>query len=65
MQPTSRPNTLNTLSATRLRLGGISNETMYKLIRTGQISVTKVCNRTMVSDSEIDRFIDANTPDVA
>ena len=39
-------------------LGGISHETIYRLIRAGQLGVIKVGRRTFVDQSELDRFID-------
>ncbi len=51
-------NRLNTVKESRERLGGIAQESFYKLVRTGQIRVAKIGRRTYVSDAELDRFIE-------
>jgi hypothetical protein len=50
-------NALNTVRDTRKRLGGISQEGFYRLVRAGELRLVKIGRRSYVADSEIDRFI--------
>lgn len=46
----------NTLPEARRRLGGISNTTAYKLIKEGQLRAVKLGRRTVILESELQRF---------
>lgn len=51
-------NKLNQVKESRHRLGDISQEMFYKLVRSRQLEVVKIGRRTYVSDVELDRFIE-------
>jgi len=46
-----------TVRQTRERLGGISQSFIYGLIRGGRLHAVKIGTRTLVRQSEIDRFL--------
>ncbi len=39
-------------------LGGLGRESLYRLIRSGDLTVTKIGARTFVDVAELDRFVD-------
>jgi hypothetical protein len=48
---------LNPISATRRRLGGISNARFYELVKEGRIHLTKLGRRSFVTEAELHRFV--------
>jgi excisionase family DNA binding protein len=44
------------------QLLGIHWQTVRKLIRDGELQATRIGDRVLVRDEEVDRFIDAHTP---
>lgn len=63
VQTTTEKNTTSekrmayTVKQSREQLGGISHAFFYNLIKTGQIKIFKVGNRTLISHKELQRFI--------
>ncbi len=49
----------------REALGGISRQTMWRLVSRGEIEVVRIGSRIYVEDSEIERFIDERRARVA
>lgn len=41
------------------RLGGISRSTFYRLVEKGELHVRKLGNRTVVLESEIERYLNS------
>lgn len=39
-------------------LGDIGNTSFYKLIRDGKLAIAKIGRRTVILDSELQRFVD-------
>lgn len=46
-----------TVPETRTRLGGISHSYFYELVKSGRLRPQKIGSRTVVSQSEITRFV--------
>ena len=46
------------VSEARQLLGGIGHSTFYQLVKDGVVVITKVRNRSMVTDRNIDRAIE-------
>lgn len=51
----SKQRLLYPVKEARERLGGIGNSLFYKLVGNGQIKLTKIGNRSFVSDPELKR----------
>ena len=43
------------------RLGGVHTNTVRRIIRRGEIASTRVGDRVMVADTEVDDYIERNT----
>ena len=51
----SKERLLYPVKEARELLGGIGNSLFYELVKTGQIKLTKIGNRSFVSDPELKR----------
>jgi excisionase family DNA binding protein len=52
---------LMSVSAARAHLGGVSRETLYRLVREGELSIVKVRRRTFIPRADIEALIDRST----
>lgn len=57
--PTAASGRLLDIDGSRNYIGGISRESFYKLVRSGDLAVVKIGRRTFVDRSELDRFVDS------
>ncbi|HEY4215128.1 MAG TPA: helix-turn-helix domain-containing protein [Steroidobacteraceae bacterium] len=53
--------TLYSIEEARELLGGIARDTLYKLLRTGQLASTVVGRRRFISQSALDAYVAAHT----
>jgi hypothetical protein len=56
-EPADPLDRLHTIKGTTRRLGGISTVTLYDLVRKKKLTITKVGDRSFISEREILRFL--------
>lgn len=52
-------NTLNPVEEFQRQLGGIGRTTAFQLFREGKVRTVKIGRRTLVPQSEIDRYLES------
>jgi hypothetical protein len=50
---------VHTIPAACARLGGISRSTIYNMIKMGRVRTIEIGGRTMITDQECQRVVDA------
>lgn len=43
-------------------LGGLSRATIFKMFKTGEIKPVRVGRRTFISRTQLEKFVERNTP---
>ena len=54
----TEPRLLHPVPEARRLLGGISHTFFYELVRSGQLTLTKLGSRSFVTHSELERLVD-------
>ena len=52
---------LYSIKEARRRLGGIAQDTIYRLLRSGKLASTVIGRRRYISDAALEEYVAANT----